>query len=134
MLLGGDEFRRTQQGNNNAYCQDNEISWYDWRLLEQHRDVHRFARGMISFRRAHAVLRKEAFYDAIEINWFNPQGTVPDWFDPHQRSVACLIFGHETADLFLIFNAASEPVEFSDPCSTPRPRLAFGGRYFPVLP
>jgi len=120
MLLGGDEFRRTQQGNNNAYCQDNKISWYDWRLLEQHREIHRFARGIISFRRAHAVLRKEAFYDAIEINWFNPQGTVPDWFDPHQRSVACLILGHETADLFLVFNAASEPVEFAIPAASER--------------
>ena len=62
MLLGGDEFRRTQRGNNNAYCQDNEVSWFDWSLLEKHEEIHRFTRGMIAFRRAHPVLRREAFY------------------------------------------------------------------------
>ena len=50
MLLMGDEVRRTQQGNNNAYCQDNEISWFDWRLLERHADVHRFVKQLIAFR------------------------------------------------------------------------------------
>ena len=50
MLLMGDEVRRTQQGNNNAYCQDNEISWFDWRLLEQHGDLLRFVRQLIRFR------------------------------------------------------------------------------------
>jgi len=44
MLLGGDEFRRTQRGNNNAYCQDNEVSWFDWSLLEKHKEIHRFTR------------------------------------------------------------------------------------------
>jgi glycogen operon protein len=53
MLLAGDEFRRTQRGNNNAYCQDNAISWVDWSFLEKHREIHRFTRGMIAFRRAH---------------------------------------------------------------------------------
>jgi pullulanase/glycogen debranching enzyme len=61
MLLGGDEFRRTQRGNNNAYCQDNEVSWFDWSLLEEHKEIQRFTRGMIAFRRAHPVLRKEEF-------------------------------------------------------------------------
>ena len=51
LLLGGDEFRRTQGGNNNAYCQDNDTSWYDWRRLEQHEDIFRFTRGLIAFRR-----------------------------------------------------------------------------------
>jgi len=61
MLLGGDEFRRSQCGNNNAYCQDNEVSWLDWRLLEEHKEIQRFTRGMIAFRRAHPVLRREDF-------------------------------------------------------------------------
>ena len=73
MLLGGDEFRRTQRGNNNAYCQDNEVSWYDWSLLEKHREIHRFTRGMIAFRRAHPVLRKETFYTDEDIKWFAPR-------------------------------------------------------------
>ena len=47
MLLMGDEVRRTQRGNNNAYCQDNEISWFDWTLLERHRDLHRFVKTLI---------------------------------------------------------------------------------------
>ncbi|MEO8340255.1 MAG: glycogen debranching protein GlgX, partial [Nitrospirota bacterium] len=55
MLLGGDEFRRTQRGSNNAWCQDNKTSWFDWDYLEQHSDIYRFARGMVAFRRAHPV-------------------------------------------------------------------------------
>ena len=47
MLLMGDEVRRTQRGNNNAYCQDNEISWFDWTLLERHRDLHRFVKTLV---------------------------------------------------------------------------------------
>lgn len=117
MLQGGDEFRRTQQGNNNAYCQDNEISWYDWRLVEQHIEIYRFARGMIRFRHGHPALRKESFYSTSEIRWFSPAGTPPDWFDPQQRSLACLIFGQKDAALFVMFNAASEPVEFSIPAA-----------------
>jgi isoamylase len=61
MLLGGDEFRRTQRGNNNPYCQDNEMSWFDWSLLEKNKEIQRFTRGMIAFRRAHPVLRSETF-------------------------------------------------------------------------
>ena len=77
MLLGGDEFRRTQGGNNNAYCQDNETSWFDWTNLERHQEIYRFARGMISFRRTHAVLSKEQFYSDREIHWFSPRGDLP---------------------------------------------------------
>ena len=61
LLLGGDEFRRTQGGNNNAYCQDNDTSWYDWSRLEQHEDIFRFTRGLIAFRRTHPILRYRAF-------------------------------------------------------------------------
>ena len=50
MLLMGDEVRRTQRGNNNAYCQDNEISWFDWTLLERHADIHRFVKTLIRIR------------------------------------------------------------------------------------
>src|SRR3546814_7743896 len=62
MLLGGDEFRRTQNGNNNAYCQDNAVSWYDWRLLDANREVFRFVRELIAFRKRNPVLSAEAFY------------------------------------------------------------------------
>src|SRR5580698_8778703 len=115
MLLGGDEFRRTQRGNNNAYCQDNEVSWFDWSLLEKHKEIQRFTRGMIAFRRAHPVLRKEDFYTDADIKWFAPGGAVPDWADQCQNAFACLILGQTEPDLFLLFNADVTAVDFSIP-------------------
>jgi len=112
MLLSGDEFRRTQRGNNNAYCQDNEISWFDWSLLEKHKEIHRFTRAMIAFRRAHPVLRKEKFYTDEDIKWFAPDGAIPHWADPWQKSFACLILGETEPDLFLLFNSSTSPVDF----------------------
>jgi isoamylase len=115
MLLGGDEFRRTQRGNNNAYCQDNEVSWFDWSLLEKHNEIHRFTRGMIAFRRAHPVLRKESFYTDADIKWFAPSGASTGWADQRQKSFACLILGQTEPDLFLLFNADTRSVDFSIP-------------------
>ena len=113
MMLGGDEFRRTQRGNNNAYCQDNEISWYDWTYLQKHREIHRFTKGMIAFRKAHPALRKEAFYTEEEIRWFNPAGDPPDWFNPEERCLACQIFeDNDEPDMYLMFNASQEDVTF----------------------
>jgi isoamylase len=112
MLLGGDEFRRTQRGNNNPYCQDNAVSWFDWSLKEKYSEIHRFTRGMIAFRRAHSVLRKEVFYTDADIKWFGPGGSAPNWSDPRQKSFAGLILGRSEPDLFLIFNADTQPVDF----------------------
>jgi len=115
MLSGGDEFRRTQRGNNNAYCQDNTISWYDWTLLDKNQEIYRFTRAMIAFRHAHPVLRKEAFYTDDEMKWFGPQGSMPNWMDPQLKSLACMVLGETQPALFLMFNAANESVEFSLP-------------------
>ena len=115
MLLGGDEFRRTQRGNNNAYCQDNEVSWFDWSLLEKYREIQRFTRGMIAFRRAHPVLRREKFYTDADIKWFAPNGATPDWADQRLKCFACLIPGQTEPDLFLLFNADTKSVDFSIP-------------------
>jgi isoamylase len=112
MLLGGDEFRRTQRGNNNAYCQDNETSWFDWTLLEPRQEIYRFARGMIAFRLAHPVLSTEAFYTDADIHWYSPEGNLPDWSDAKERCLACLILGQDKRDLFLMFNASTESVTF----------------------
>jgi glycogen operon protein len=120
MLLGGDEFRRTQRGNNNAYCQDNEVSWFDWSLLDKHEEIHRFTRGMISFRRAHPVLRKETFYADADLRWFAPNGAAPDWADQRQKAFACLVLGKTEPDLFLLFNACTSPVDFFIPASPTR--------------
>jgi isoamylase len=119
MLLGGDEFRRTQRGNNNAYCQDNEVSWFDWSLLEKNKEIHRFTRMMIAFRHVHPVLRKEKFYTDEEIKWFAPDGATPHWADPWQKSFACLILGETEPDLFLLFNAGAAAVDFYLPALPP---------------
>jgi isoamylase len=122
MLLGGDEFRRTQGGNNNAYCHDNETSWHDWRCLENHRETFRFTRGMIALRSAHPILSKEQFYTDAEIHWFEPQGGLPDWADPKQRQFACLIHEDEQHAFFLMFNAGDAAISFSLPPVPPESR------------
>ena len=115
MLLGGDEFRRTQGGNNNAYCQDNETSWHDWSCLEQHRETFRFAGGMIAFRRAHPILSQEHFYTDAEIHWFSPHGGLPHWTDLKEKQLACLIQENGQGALFLMFNAGTNGTEFGLP-------------------
>ena len=122
MLLGGDEFRRTQGGNNNVYCQDNETSWHDWRCLERHREIFRFTRGMIALRSAHPVLSKEQFYTDADIHWFGPQGGLPDWADPKVKQFGCLIHEDERHALFLMFNAGDAAIDFSLPPVPPEAR------------
>ena len=112
MLLGGDEFRRTQQGNNNAYCQDNEIGWVDWTRREEHAGLHRFTQQMIRFRHEHAVLRQEEFYTARDVHWFNPAGHTPHWDDPSARRLGMHVRGHGGPALCLLFNAGTEPMPF----------------------
>jgi len=130
MLLGGDEFRRTQEGNNNAYCQDNGISWLNWDLLEPHEEIFRFARELIGMRKQHGVLRRAHFFSGADhdrdgipdISWFTCSGMKPDW-DKAGSSLACLISGrkeetgapHDDSDFYLIFNAAATPLAFSLP-------------------
>ena len=115
MLMGGDEFRRTQRGNSNAYCQDNETSWYDWSCVERHPDIYRFTRGMIAFRRAHPVLSKEQFYTDADIRWFDAELRLPNWTDREAKRLACLIHEGEGGALYLIFNATAEPAGFRVP-------------------
>ena len=89
MMLGGDEFCRTQHGNNNAYCQDNEISWFDWSLLKKNQEFFRFVQSLIAFRRHYPVLSSERFYRPEEISWFNSQGHAPDWHA--DQAIGCQI-------------------------------------------
>jgi glycogen operon protein len=123
MLLSGDEFRRTQRGNNNAYCQDNETSWSDWSYLERHQEIHRFVRGMIAFRKAHPVLSAERFYTDDEIQWLGPHGGAPNWANPQERQFGCLIEEDERLALLLLFNAGADPVDFDLPPLPPAARL-----------
>ena len=126
MLLGGDEIRRSQQGNTNAYCQDNDTSWVDWTFLQRHHEIWRFARAALALRQAHPVLRRAAFYTDEDIQWFNPNGNSPDWFEAGQKCLACLIRGQEGPDLYLMFNADTIQITFVlPPSSRPGPwRLA----------
>ena len=63
MILAGDEIRRTQKGNNNAYCQDNELTWTDWRAVKEHADLLRFWKLMIDFRKRHPAVHRARFFD-----------------------------------------------------------------------
>ena len=124
MLLGGDEFRRTQGGNNNAYCQDNETSWYDWDLLQQHGEIFRFTCGLTAFRRAHPILSQGDFYTPSTIQWFNPQGKEPNWLDLKEKQVACHIPEDGQHGLFLMFNSSSAAAYFN------LPRIPIGSQWY----
>ncbi len=129
MLLGGDEFGRTQQGSNNAYCQDNEISWVDWSLLRKNRSLFDFTRKAIAFRQAHPALWRTSFFkgknqagDFPDIRWYGPDGApTPDW--EKGVALACRIDGRQghtgavkdDDHLFLIFNNGEDPQDFELP-------------------
>lgn len=116
MILGGDELGRTQLGNNNAYCQDNEISWYDWRLLEENRDLFEFVRAMIAFRRSRAVLCRDQFYEPGEVEWLAPNGERRSWSDPKPVLVAHVRGRHAgEVELCVLFNASRDALSFRLP-------------------
>jgi isoamylase len=146
MLLAGDEIRRTQAGNNNAYCQDNEISWLDWELDERAQELHAFTRRLIALRRAHPVFRRPTFLTgkehedsgAPDIWWFRPDGramTRADWERGDALAVGAFLNGAEIAaetrqgepivdDSFLVlFNAWRDPLAFR------LPPVRFGRRW-----
>ncbi len=138
LLLGGDEFGRTQRGNNNAYCQDNAITWFDWSSIDT--DLLAFTKRLIALRRAHPVFRRRHFLagaEAAELSWFTPSGvpmTMADWTDPDARSLALYLDGEDAPDrgvdgtplmdddFLLLVNAWWEPIEFSVPAARPSQR------------
>jgi isoamylase len=102
MLLGGDELGRTQHGNNNAYCQDNEISWIDWSAVDQ--DLLSFTKNLVAFRRSHPVFRRRRFLTGIEareLGWFTPAGTAmtqADWDDRDALALGVYLDGSDAPD------------------------------------
>ena len=119
MILMGDELRHTQSGNNNAYCQDNALSWLDWTLLDQHADIHRFARKLIQFRlslplsTAEQQLSLTNLLQQTPIHWHGVKLDQPDW-GPHSRTVALTIEGQQ--DWYhLMISAFWEPLLFELP-------------------
>jgi glycogen operon protein len=128
MILGGDEIGRTQRGNNNAYCQDNDISWYDWRLFEKNAPLYRFVRMMIAFRLRHPGFMRPEFYtgrdgnyNAIpDISWFDETGETPDWetIGPciafrMDGSRAEVLADQDDNDFFIMFNGGERSVGFA---------------------
>jgi isoamylase len=123
----GDEFGRTQQGNNNAYCQDNEISYVDWSLLSANAELVAFVKDLIRLRAAEPVLRWPAFPKSAgphdpntALHWVGPAGGDPDW--ANGRAVACHLNGRAfdrlsqaANDLFMVFNAGDTAVDFHLP-------------------
>jgi isoamylase len=136
MLLGGDETGRSQQGNNNAYCQDNEITWFDWSKPDT--GLLDFTRRLVALRKAHPVFRRRRFLagaEAAEVRWFTPAGTEmtgADWSDPGALAIALYLDGSDDPDraedgtwltdddFMVLVNAWWEPLEFALPASRPQ--------------
>jgi len=132
MLLGGDEFNRTQNGNNNPYCQDNPISWFDWNLTEKYSHLLRFTKELIGFLKRHPTLRRQNFYSQVSsknkppaITWLGTDNKPPDW-GGQALHLAVLINGestkkseqsHQEHDFFIMFNANTENKVFQIPAS-----------------
>jgi glycogen operon protein len=136
MVLGGDEIGRTQHGNNNAYCQDNEISWFDWEHVDE--PMLAFVARLVALRRSDPVLRRRNFFSGQavhgsgrkDIAWFLPSGLEVgdhEWFDEAQRSLGMILNGDEIPDrdprgrrirggtLMVLLHAGEEPVKWTLP-------------------
>jgi isoamylase len=113
LLTQGDEFGRSQSGNNNAYCQDNEISWVDWTLAQKNAGLLRFTRLLIALRKKHFALSREQFLDRV--SWHGTKIGDPDWTG-HSRALAFHLHGrHGQADIYVLFNAHVDVQKFALP-------------------
>jgi isoamylase len=145
MLLAGDERGRTQQGNNNAYCQDNQLSWFDWRLDDDQRALLAFAKKVIWLRRNHPVFRRATFFKGrplrgakvSDILWLRHDGQAmsdEDWANPGTRSLGVFLSGEgledvdadgRTArddDMLLLIDSNGDDLDFTLPfAEDPRP-------------
>jgi glycogen operon protein len=151
MLLHGDELGRTQDGNNNAYCQDNELSWVDWSLLERHGDLVDFTAAVVDLRHSHPVFRRRRFFagrpirrgeELRDIAWFTPSGeemSDEDWESGFGRSIMVFLNGEGIPDLdrrgervtddsfVMCFNAHDDEIEMTMPNGT------YGSKWTVVL-
>jgi len=138
MLLAGDECGRTQLGNNNAYCQDNEITWHDWSLSDEDQNLLTFARELIHLRKSHRTFRRRRFFQnrsirgdhVSDIIWFDPSGSEmsdQQWSESNARTLGVFLSGRSLqeedergqllvdSDFLMLVNAHHEPVEFRIP-------------------
>jgi glycogen operon protein len=145
MILAGDEIGRTQRGNNNAYCQDNDISWVDWKLDERKRDLLEFTQRLTDLFHEHPTLRRRKFFqgqpilgsEVKDITWFRPDGqemTQADWGFAGTRVLGLLLLGDAINEVdergnpilddtvLILLNAYHEPLPFTLPLNTPDQR------------
>jgi len=150
MLLAGDELGRTQRGNNNAYCQDNEISWMDWERSRDFAPLSAFTERLVALRRQHSIFRRKWFFLGRPVNgsgtkdmiWLTPQGvemTAEDWQQPYARCVGVYLSGAALTEtdargrrlrddsFLLLFNAHHETIAFT------LPGYAAGGAWDPLI-
>ena len=136
MLNAGDEVLRSQQGNNNVWCQNNELGWFDWSLTDKNRDMLRFTRLMIAFRKRHACLTHTRFLNGMEreghwfpdISWHSERLEQPLWDDPDAQELACTLGAVDSweEDLFVIMNMRASKLVMI------LPRIAEGNWYLAI--
>src|SRR5439155_1134203 len=134
MLHSGDECRRTQRGNNNAYCQDNALSWFDWKLVEKNTGLLRFCQALIEFRKSQPAVRRIDFLKGEptipgalpDVLWFGPDGRRVDW-SADSQSLTCFFAAPlgepgqtPPRHVLMMFHAGPQPREFSLP-TLPKP-------------
>jgi len=127
MLLSGDECRRTQKGNNNAYCQDNATSWFDWKLVEKNAGLVRFTQALVNFRRDQPTVRRIDFLSGIpsrptelpDVSWFGPDGGEVDWMTGNHSFVCLFGAPHDaehrespTRHVLMLFHSGPAPRDF----------------------
>ncbi|MEM9946110.1 MAG: glycogen debranching protein GlgX [Cyanobacteria bacterium P01_D01_bin.36] len=138
MILGGDEMGRTTQGNNNTYCQDNELSWFDWQLSEAEKSLLSFSQKLIKFRQNHPIFSRHQWFfgreihgsGVVDIGWFRPDGSQindAEWHDSSTQAISIFLNGAEIPNLdsrgqrilddsfVLLFNPSDESLEFTIP-------------------
>jgi glycogen operon protein len=125
MLLAGDEVLRSQRGNNNAWCQDNELTWFDWSRIDSEREMLRFTRGIIAFRRRHPSLTTNRFYKGRilaargipDISWHGVRLDQPPWGDRRSRMLAFTIAGtsRDEADIHAALNMSDQDLQIEIP-------------------
>ena len=123
MIVSGDEVRRTARGNNNAYCQDNDLSWFDWRLVEKNKDLLRFVQTLIQFRRQQPTVRRIHFLTGQpvdgrlirDVSWYADDGSPLDWGQHHLSMVAYIAAPSRSEDpaglgrdLVMMFNSTGD--------------------------
>lgn len=124
MILSGDEVGKSQNGNNNVYCQDNEIAWFDWALVDKNKDLFRFFKSVISLRLHCSSLRRETFFDGSinsrglkDIEWHGCKLYSPGWDNPESKVLAYTIasFTENEPDIHVIINMEHQGLDFELP-------------------